>query len=326
MAESEADWLEAVRTSSVADDLHIVSFAPGARLFDEGSAGHRFLIMADGHAVVQRGTGGDLREIARVGPGALLGELSLLTGSPRSNTVTALDDVMAFAGEEPAFARLLELEPVRHHFALTAAERLAEMADPVETTLRNGLPVQIRPLLPQDRNAYIEALGRVSQETLRRRFFTAGQPPASVIDYLLDLDYARHFAWVVVDPANAEHPGVAVARYICTSDSPADHADLALGVADEFQGQGLGTMLVGALGVAARASGLTRLGGEVLSDNVAMRKVFDKAGADWTVDEPGVVRTDITVERAIQLIDPDLADRLERSIHNMGIAASIALT
>jgi CRP-like cAMP-binding protein len=326
VSDPEPDWLASARTSQVADDLHMVTYAPGECLFQQGDAGHEFLILAAGHARVRRNHDGTEREIADVGPGALLGELSLLTDAPRANTVTALDEVSAFAGDEKAFERLLDVEPVRQHFALTAAERLARMAEPVETALRNGVTVQIRPLLPQDRSAYLDALGRLSQESLRNRFFTPGQPPASVIDYLLDIDYARHFAWVVTDPSNREHPGVGVARYVNSDDSPPDYAELAMGIADEFQGQGLGTILMGALGVAAHASGFTRLGGEVLSDNLGMRRLFDKAGAEWVIDEPGVVRTDVAVDRVIQMIDPELAARLERSIHNMGIATSIALT
>ena len=304
----------------------MVTYAPGECLFRQGDAGDEFLILAAGHARVRRHHDGTEREIAEVGPGALLGELSLLTDAPRANTVTALDEVSAFAGDEKAFERLLDVEPVRQHFALTAAERLARMAEPVETTLRNGVAVQIRPLLPQDRSAYLDALGRLSQESLRNRFFTPGQPPSSVIDYLLDIDYARHFAWVVTDPANREHPGVGVARYVNSNDSPPHYAELAMGIADEFQGQGLGSILMGALGVAARASGFTRLGGEVLSDNMGMRRLFDKAGAEWVLDEPGVVRTDVDVDRVIQMIEPELATRFERSIHKMGIATSIALT
>lgn len=326
MTDPEPDWLASARTSSVADDLHMVTYAPGECLFQQGDVGHEFLILAAGRAQVRRNYDGTEREIAQVGPGALLGELSLLTDAPRANTVTALEEVSAFAGDEKTFERLLDVEPVRQHFALTAAERLARMAEPVETTLRNGTTVQIRPLLPRDRSAYLDALGRLSQESLRNRFFTPGQPPASVIDYLLDIDYARHFAWVVTDPANREHPGVGVARYVNTDDSPPHYAELAMGIADDFQGQGLGTILMGALGVAARASGFTRLGGEVLSDNAGMRRLFDKAGAEWEIDEPGVVRTDVAVDRVIQLIDPELAARFERSIHNMGIATSIALT
>ena len=45
---------------------------------------------------------------------------------------------------------------------------------------------------------------------------------------------------------------------------------------DRLQGRGIGTLLVGAITVAAIEAGITELVGNVVSDNVAMRAVFAK--------------------------------------------------
>ena len=55
-------------------------------------------------------------------------------------------------------------------------------------------------------------------------------------------------------------------------------AEIAFVVIDDYQGQGVGTLLMRHLAVIARAAGLRELIAEVLPENAAMRKVFSKFG------------------------------------------------
>jgi RimJ/RimL family protein N-acetyltransferase len=85
-------------------------------------------------------------------------------------------------------------------------------------------------------------------------------------------------------------PVVADARFIRDEDDPGS-AEVALTVADAYQGRGIGTLLLGALAVAARVDGIERFHARVLSDNPPARALGDKVNARWEQEEPGVVTT-----------------------------------
>jgi CRP-like cAMP-binding protein len=55
--------------------------------------------------------GESMAEVARLGPGNLFGEMSLLTGEPRAATVVALTDVVLLELDRPVFARLFTEHP-----------------------------------------------------------------------------------------------------------------------------------------------------------------------------------------------------------------------
>jgi CRP-like cAMP-binding protein len=50
-------------------------------------------------------------EVARLGRGALFGEMSVLTGDPRTATVVALGEAALLAVDRDAFERILSAEP-----------------------------------------------------------------------------------------------------------------------------------------------------------------------------------------------------------------------
>lgn len=62
-------------------------------------------------------------------------------------------------------------------------------------------------------------------------------------------------------------------------------------MADAYQGRGIGTLLLGALAVAARVDGIEHFHARVLSDNPPARALGDKVNARWEHEEPGVVTT-----------------------------------
>ena len=66
--------------------------AAGKELFREGDPGDGlFLVVAGEIDIVKRGPRGE-RSLARLGPGGVLGEMSLITTEPRSATGRALAD------------------------------------------------------------------------------------------------------------------------------------------------------------------------------------------------------------------------------------------
>jgi CRP/FNR family transcriptional regulator, cyclic AMP receptor protein len=104
-------------------------YATGDQLVRQGNPGDTFIIMVTGRARVDR-DGKTLREL---GPGDFLGEISLVDGSPRTATVTALDPIHAFVIQREGFLELIDRIPVFRLDVLSClSQRIrATVADPL---------------------------------------------------------------------------------------------------------------------------------------------------------------------------------------------------
>lgn len=143
-------------------------------------------------------------------------------------------------------------------------------------TLRDGRPVTIRALKPEDRSAMLSAVGRVSAELLYRRFFGPKRGfTEKETDFFVNVDFVNQVALVAVIDGSDENTIIGGGRYIVTQP---ETAELAFAIVDEYQGQGVGTALLRHLVLIARDSGLQHLVAEVLPENVAMLTLFRKFG------------------------------------------------
>lgn len=83
-------------------------YAAGERLFSQGDSGDSFYIIRDGRvSVSMAGQDGRSDVVAHLGEGAFFGEMSLLTGEPRSGTITAESDVEVVCVSKQDFAGLM---------------------------------------------------------------------------------------------------------------------------------------------------------------------------------------------------------------------------
>jgi small-conductance mechanosensitive channel/CRP-like cAMP-binding protein len=83
-------------------------FGRDETVVSEGDEGHTFYLVTRGLVAVTTRTGG---EVARMGPGECFGEISLLTGSPRAATVTAISDTLLLEFDRTAFAAHFTAKP-----------------------------------------------------------------------------------------------------------------------------------------------------------------------------------------------------------------------
>jgi CRP-like cAMP-binding protein len=304
-------------------DLDLRTLAPGDVLMRQGEAGTFFALLLDGDAVVEREVDGGVEELARAGPGSVLGELALLLGRRRNATVRALGDLQVAIGDAGELDRLIELPGVHDRIEGLASRRLAESLRPVTVALRDGA-ILLRPLLPADRAAYATAIDALSADSLRRRFLSGGHPNSRMIDYLVDIDYVDHFAWVVQEPDRRDEV-LGTARFVRLRDRP-DHAEVAFEVVDDHQGRGIASLLLGAIGVAAASAGVEVLVATVLLDNAPMRAVFAKAGAVASFGDPGEVHIELTPGAAAALLDDGRRIELDLAVRDIVQAAGLALT
>ena len=144
-----------------------------------------------------------------------------------------------------------------------------------DAVLRDGTAIRIRPIRPDDEAHLGAFLLGLSADSRALRFFGTTSDDA-VIAYAhraVDVDYDRHFGLIAV--AGAEERIVGHAAY----NSPrGNSAESSFAVAEDYQGRGLGTILLGHLCEIAATHGIRIFEALVLPDNVQMLAVFREAG------------------------------------------------
>ena len=142
--------------------------------------------------------------------------------------------------------------------------------------LRDGRSVVIRALKPEDRSAMLSAVGRVSAQSLYRRFFGPKRGFSETeVDFFVNVDFVKHVALVASVEESGKETVIGAGRYIVTEPGS---AEVAFAVVDEYQGKGIGTALLRHLELIARERRLERLVAEVLPENAPMLAMFDKCG------------------------------------------------
>jgi protein lysine acetyltransferase len=313
----------AERLNEIAALMWRVRGDPGEVLVREGEPGDTFGLVLEGQVRVSLESAHGPRLLADAQVGAILGELAVLRHQPRTATLTALTPVVLAMGGAAALELMLDIPEVRDRVRRLASTRLARDLRPVHASLADGTPIVVRPLLAEDRAVFDSELHRLSEVSLRRRFFSPASPTESMVDYLVHIDYVDHFAWVVLDSDNHSQ-GLATARFVRLAQR--DRAEMAFGTADRYQGRGIGTFLFGAVGVAAVEAGIAKLVGHVLEDNKAMRAVFAKVDCTTQFDEPGVLLVETESAAAAALLPDAIRDELAAAVHDIVTAASLALS
>ncbi len=154
-------------------------------------------------------------------------------------------------------------------------------------TLRDGARVTLRPIAIEDKPVLAASFDRLSDESRYRRFLTPkDRLSAAELDYLVDVDHKDHEAIVAIDPSSGN--GLGVARYVRSTDDP-ELAEVAVTVADDWQGRGLGRALLERLTYRARREGVHRFSALVLSENRASLGLLGSVGEIRRTSEAGDV-------------------------------------
>jgi acetate---CoA ligase (ADP-forming) len=185
-----------------------------------------------------------------------------------------------------------------------------------DVVLKDGSTIHVRPIRPDDEERLLELFRALSEQSRWLRFF------APVSDAVLtaearrevNADYPSRFG--VVATKGSEERIVGHAFYIRSGE---DRAEVAFTISDEFQGRGLGTILLGQLAAVASANGIHVFEGDVLSPNHKMIGVFRESGFPIeTKVETGQLRVTFPTE-----LTPEAIERFEQRER---MAATSALT
>jgi small-conductance mechanosensitive channel len=91
--------------------VSLVPYGSGERIICQGEAGGSLFVIIEGEVSVRVSAGEEERQVTTLGPGDVFGEMSLLTGEPRTATVVALADVSAVNLTKEAFREVVTANP-----------------------------------------------------------------------------------------------------------------------------------------------------------------------------------------------------------------------
>jgi GNAT superfamily N-acetyltransferase len=156
----------------------------------------------------------------------------------------------------------------------------------VETvTLRDGVEVVIRPVVPDDKPLFASGFERFGEQSRYRRFMGMKKRLSEEeLAFFSEVDHREHEALGAIDPASGD--GVGVARYIRMPGDP-EAAEAAVAIVDAWQHRGLGGALLHRLAGRAREEGIHRFRAWMLSESRDMLRLFERLGSLRVVAREG---------------------------------------
>lgn len=164
---------------------------------------------------------------------------------------------------------------------------------PFVATLRDGTRALIREVGPEDRHHIEVGFDHLSTRSQYFRFLAS-------VSKLSDRQLSRftrentpdHVAIGAISPGPDPAEPMGIARFVRLPDRPSA-AEFAVTVVDDFQGLGLGTLLLGVLARIAHDQHVSRFMGLVHARNSAMRNLLDELGG--TVHRRDGIELGITI-------------------------------
>lgn len=168
----------------------------------------------------------------------------------------------------------------------------------VNTILESNIPILIRILQPEDKELIKEGFSKLSARTRFLRYHSASIKLTNQdLDRLTQNNQKNCLAIGACDLTTQTPRGMGVARYISYEESP-DKAELAVVVVDEYQGKGLGSLLLDLLIALARQNGINILYAHVMPENSTMIKMLRKYNAQFIYLGDILIRADISLNGA----------------------------
>ncbi|HZT28540.1 MAG TPA: bifunctional acetate--CoA ligase family protein/GNAT family N-acetyltransferase [Bryobacteraceae bacterium] len=149
-------------------------------------------------------------------------------------------------------------------------------------TMKDGAPVTIRPIRPEDEPLMVKFHETLSERSVYLRYFhlmNLGQRVAHErLTRICFIDYDREMALVAErrNPQHGESEILGVGRL--TKVHGTNDAEVAVLVSDQYQGRGLGKELLARLLIVGADEKLSRLTADILPDNRSIMRICEKLG------------------------------------------------
>ena len=155
-----------------------------------------------------------------------------------------------------------------------------------EVFLKSGRQITLRPIRPEDEQLEAGLFERLSKETIYYRFFGyTPTPDHTLLSRFTHIDYDREMAIIAMVEHEGESQMIGVVRII--SDPWNERAEYAIVVADDWQGQGIGSVLTDYIIEIAKDRGIKLLEADVMVSNTRMTRVFSNRGFSIHKGDPG---------------------------------------
>ena len=147
----------------------------------------------------------------------------------------------------------------------------------VEFQWKNGLSLRVGSVLPESRHKISNGLKDMSSASIRNRFLGSKKEfSEKELQYLTVLDGWNHYA-MGVEECEGKCRGVAIIRLVRSHQFKGE-AEVAITIIDDFQGKGLGSVLMELIILAALERDIHRLSFTFLPQNEAIQKLIRKIG------------------------------------------------
>jgi GNAT superfamily N-acetyltransferase len=147
----------------------------------------------------------------------------------------------------------------------------------VDAKMLDGAAIRIRAIRPDDQERLHEHFRGLGEQSVYFRFMGMKRDlTPDDLKRLTELDFKNHVGLAATVTEDGRERFIGVGRYICGSDQR--RAEVAFAILDEFQGRGIGTLLLKHLSIIADANGIAEFEADVLCDNRQMLEVFDHSG------------------------------------------------
>ncbi len=154
-----------------------------------------------------------------------------------------------------------------------------------QRTLKDGTPVVLRPIKPEDEPLWHELLASCSTETLRSRFnYLFKQTTHEMATRYCFIDYDRELGIVAEVEEEGQRKLIGVGRLVADADHEA--AEYAVVVVDRWHGHGLGALLTDyCCFEVAKPWGVKKIVAEVANENSRMLATFRNRGFHLNEDQ-----------------------------------------
>lgn len=161
--------------------------------------------------------------------------------------------------------------------------------------LRDGTPIILRPIKPEDEPLWLEMLNSCSKESIYSRFrYDFHFDSHEIATQFCYIDYDREVGIVAEIDFEDRKRLIGVGRLI--SDPDLDTVEYAVLIADDWQKKELGIILTEYCQTIAKNAGFSRIFAETTKDNKAMVAVFRKLGFTITFSDD----TNVSVSKSLK--------------------------